>query len=175
LAAAGPNDAKHFQNLPITSSKKPQILPNSFPNAPKTVPKPSQSDPESIQKASWSSSWTNAFQKHDLERPKNGQNAPKSGQKTPQSVPTPSQIEPKTLQNQIFKQFFCLFFSDRKFASFFCSFATNFACFLKSRPSKFMRPRSVLLASTRFRFFRKNYQKSSENRPKILPKSIQNL
>ena len=41
-AAAWPNEAKHFQSLPITCSKRPQILQNSSPNPPKTVPKATQ-------------------------------------------------------------------------------------------------------------------------------------
>ena len=37
-----------------------------------------------------------------------------------------------------------------------------------------MRPRSVLLTSTRFGMFRKKYQKSSKNLPKTFPKSKKN-
>ena len=72
--------------------------------------------------------------------------------------------------NQIFKRFFGLFFSYCKFASFFAAFSMKFACFFKSRPSKFMRPRSVSWPSTPFNVFRINHQKSSKNPPKILPK-----
>ena len=110
----------------------------------------------------------------DLERPTSSQNAPKSGPKTLQSFPSPSQMEPKTLPNQIFEQFLRLFFSGRKFASFFCSFVAEFVCFCKSRPLKFMRPRSVSLTSTRFGMFRKKYQKSSKNLPETCPKSRKN-
>ena len=76
--------------------------------------------------------------------------------------------------NQIFEQFWRLFFSGRKFASFFCSFVAEFVCFCKSRPLKFMRPRSVSLTSTRFGMFRKKYQKSSKNLLKTCPKSRKN-
>ena len=72
--------------------------------------------------------------------------------------------------NQIFKGFFGLFFSYRKFASIFCCFFAKFAWFFKSRPSNFMRPRNVSWPSTPFNAFRKNHQKSSKNLPKILPK-----
>ena len=37
-----------------------------------------------------------------------------------------------------------------------------------------MRPRSVLLTSTRLGMFRKTYQKSSKNPPETLPKSSKN-
>ena len=37
-----------------------------------------------------------------------------------------------------------------------------------------MRPRSVLLTSTRFGMFRKKYQKSSKNPPETCPKSKKN-
>ena len=37
-----------------------------------------------------------------------------------------------------------------------------------------MRPRSVLLTSTRFGMFRKKYQKSSKNPPETFPKSRKN-
>ena len=76
----------------------------------------------------------------------------------------------QALKNQIFKRFFALLFSYCKFLSFFAAFSMKFACFFKSRPSKFMRPRSVSWPSTLFNGFRKNHQKSSKNLPKILPK-----
>ena len=81
-------------------------------------------------------------------------------------------MEPKTLPNLIFKCFFWPFFSYCKFASIFHYFFMYFACFFKSRPSNFMRPRSVSWPSTPFRVFRKNHQKSPKNPPKILPKPL---
>ena len=146
-------------------------MPKFSQDASKFSPNPPKIDPKAIQKASWSPSWTIVLKRYDLERPTSSQNAPKSGCKTLQSVPNPSQMEPKTLPNQIFEQFLRLFFSGRKFASFFCSFVAEFVCFCKSRPLKFMRPRSVLLTSTRFGMFRKKYQKSSKNLLKTCPKS----
>ena len=50
----------------------------------------------------------------------------------------------------------------------------EFVCFCMSRPLKFMRPRSVLLTSTRFGRFRKKYQKSSNNPAETCPKSRKN-
>ena len=147
--------------------KLSQDTSKSSPNLPKI-------DPKAIQEASWSPSWTIVLKRYDLERPTSSQNAPKSGPKTLQSVPNPSQMEPKTLPNQIFEQFLSLFFSGRKFASFFFSFVAEFVCFCKSRPLKFMRPRSVLLTSTRFGMFRKKYQKSSKNLPETCPKLRKN-
>ena len=44
--------------------------------------------------------------------------------------------------------------------------------FLKSRPSKFMRPRSVSWPSTPFRLFRRHRQKSSKNPSQIAPKPL---
>ena len=84
-------------------------------------------------------------------------------------------MEPKTLPNQIFEQFWRLFFSERKFASFFCSFVAEFVCFCKSRPLKFMRPRSVSLTSTLLGMFWKKLtkivEKFSRNPPQIEQKS----
>ena len=144
------------------------------PNSPKTHPSPLHPLQKSIQKASWSPCWANVLKWYDLESPTNNQNAPKSDPKTFQSVPNPSQMEPKTLPNQIFEQFLHLFFSGRKFASFFCSVVAEFVCFCKSRPLKFMRPRSVSLTSIRFSIFWKKYQKSSENLLETCPKSRKN-
>jgi len=79
-------------------------------------------------------------------------------------------MEPKTPPNQIFKRFFGLLFSYCKFASFFAPFSMKFACFFKSRPSKFMRPRSVSWPSTPLRVFRENYQKLLKILPKSSPK-----
>ena len=149
-------------------------MPKFSQDASKFSPNPPKIDPKAIQKASWSPSWPIVLKRYDLERPTSSQNAPKSGRKTLQSVPNPSQMEPKTLPNQIFEQFLRLFFSGRKFASFFCSFVAEFVCFCKSRPLKFMRPRSVSLTSTRFGMFRKKYQKSSKNLLKTCPKSRKN-
>ena len=118
------------------------------------------------------------LKRYDLERPTSSQNAPKSGPKTLQSVPNPSQTEPKTLPNQIFEQFLRLFFSGRKFAAFFCSLVAEFVWFCKSRPLKFMRPRSVLLTSTRFGMLRKKVskiiEKPSRNLSQIEEKSKKN-
>ena len=119
-------------------------------------------------------SWISNTRKNDQEAPKRGPRPPRGAQESPQSVPNPFQMEPKTLPNQIFEQFWRLFFSGRKFASFFCSFVAEFVCFCKSRPLKFMRPRSVSLTSTRFGMFRKKYQKSSKNLLKTCPKSRKN-
>ena len=146
-------------------------MPKFSEDASKSSPNPPKIDPKAILKASWSPSWPIVLKRYDLERPTSSQNAPKSGPKTLQSVPNPSQMEPKTLPNQIFDQFLRLFFSGRKFASFSCSFVAEFVCFCKSRPSKFMRPRSVLWTSTRFGMFRK---KVSKNHRKNLPKPPQN-
>ena len=84
--------------------------PKFLPPPPKSRPKPSKSNPKSIQKASRSSSWTNALKRYDFERQKTSQNASKSGQKMPQSVPNLSQMEPKTLPNPLFRPFCAPFF-----------------------------------------------------------------
>ena len=149
-------------------------MPKFSQDASKFSPNPPKIEPKAIQKASWSPSWPIVLKRYDLERPTSSQNAPKSGRKTLQSVPNPFQMEPETLPNQIFEQFWRLFFSGRKFASFVCSFVAEFVCFCKSRPLKFMRPRSVLLTSIRFSIFRKKYQKSSKNPSETFPKSRKN-
>ena len=153
-------------------------MPKFSEDASKSSPNPPKIDPKAIQEASWSPSWTIVLKRYDLERPTSSQNAPKSAPKTLQSVPNPSQMEPKTLPNQIFEQFLRLFFSGCKFASFICSFVAEMVCFCKSRPLKFMRPRSVLLTSTRFGMFRKSiknhrkpFPKPAQNRGKIKEKS----
>ena len=152
-------------------------MPKFSQDASKSCPNPPKIDPKAIQQASWSPSWTFVLKIYDLERPTNSQNTPKSGPKTLQSVPNPSQMEPKTLPNQIFEQFLRLFFSGRKFASFFCSFVAEFVCFCKSRPLKFMRPRSVCWLPHVLACFEKsikNHRKTFRNLPKIEEKSKKN-
>ena len=100
-------------------------------------------------------------------RPKVPPRRSRAPQTLPKWSPRPSQI--RCLNN-----FLRLFFSGRKFERFFCSFVTEFVCFCKSRPLKFMRPRSVSLTSIRFSIFRKKYQKSSENLLETCPKSRKN-
>ena len=99
---------------------------------------------------------------------------PKVPKREPRVSQTPPKWSPKIFPNQIFQHFLGLFVSGRKFAFLFCSFVAECVCFLKSRLLKFMRPRSVLLTSTRLGLFRKIYQKSSKNPPETLPKSIKN-
>ena len=99
---------------------------------------------------------------------------PKVAPRRPGASQTPPKCSPKTFPNQIFEYFLGLFVSGRKFAFLFCSFVAECVCFLKSRPLKFMRPRSVLLTSTRLGMFRKKYQKSSKNLPETYPKSRKN-
>ena len=149
-------------------------MPKFSQDASKSSPNPPKIDPKAIQKASWSPSWTIVLKRYDLERPTSSQNAPKSAPKTLQRVPNSSQMEPKTLPNQIFEQFLRLFFLVANLHRFFCSFVAEFVCFCKSRPLNFMRPRSVLLTSTRLGMFRKKYQnhrktflKPAQNRGKI--------
>ena len=143
-------------------------MPKFSQDASKFSPNPPKIDPKAIQKTSGSPSWPIVLKSYDLERPTSSQNASKSDPKTLQSVPNPFQMEPETLPNQIFEQ------SGRKFASFFCSFVAEFVCFCKSRPLKFMRPRSVSLTSIRFSMFRKKYQKSSKKLLETWPKSRKN-
>ena len=95
---------------------------------------------------------------------------PKVAPWRPAASQTPPKWSPKTLPNQIFEHSLGLFVYGCKFACFFGSFVAEFVCFLKSRPLKFMRPRSVLLTSTRSGIFRKNIK----NRRKILPKPSPN-
>ena len=149
-------------------------MPKCSQDASKSSPNPPEIDPKAMQMASWSPSWSIVLKRYDLERPTSSQHAPKSAPKTLQSVPNPSQMEPKTLPNQIFEQFLRLFFSGRKFASFFCSFVAEFVSCCKSRSLKFMRPRSVSLTSTRFGMFQKKYQNSSKNLLETCPKSREN-
>ena len=148
------------------------------PRVSKRGPKPPKIDSKAIQKASWSPSWTHVFKRYELERPTNSQNAPKSGPKTAQSVPNPSQMEPQDFPKSDFRVLLGLFVSGRKFAFLFCSFVAECVCFLKSRPLKFMRPRSVLLTSTRFGMFRKKIskiiEKPSRNLAQIEEKSKKN-
>ena len=63
-------------------------------------------------------------------------------------------MEPKI---DFWEVFFKVFF-ERDFGIDFRSF---FSCFSKSRPSNFMRPRSVLLTFTKKRRFRKSNEKTS--------------
>ena len=99
---------------------------------------------------------------------------PKVAPRRPRASQTPPKWSPKIFPNQFFQHFLGLFVSGRNFAFLFCRFVAECVCFLKSRPLKFMRPRSVLLTSTRSGIFRKKYQKSSKNSPETLPKSNKN-
>ena len=96
---------------------------------------------------------------------------PKVAPRRPRASQTPPKWSPKTFPNQIFEHSLGLFVYGCKFACFFGSFVAEFVCFLKSRPLKFMRPRSVLLTSTRLGLFRKKIskivEKSSRNPPQI--------
>ena len=118
-----------FNTPGAASSAADFECPNSQ-DASKSSPNLPKIDPKAIQKASWNPSWTIVLKRYDLERPTSSQNAPKSGRKTLQSVPNRSQMEPKTLPNQIFEQFLRLFFSGRKFASFFLQFCGRICLFL---------------------------------------------
>ena len=100
-------------------------------------------------------------------RPKVAARRSGASQTLPKWSPRPSQI--RFLNN--FRACFFLVVNSHRF---FCSFVAEFVCFCKSRPLKFMRPRSVLLTSTRFGMFRKKYQKSSKNLPETCPKSRKN-
>ena len=99
---------------------------------------------------------------------------PKVAPRRPRASQTPPKWSPKIFPNQIFQHFLGLFVSGRNFAFLFCSFVAECVCFLKSRPLKFMRPRSVLLTSTRLGLFRKKISKIVENPPETLPKSSKN-
>ena len=148
-------------------------MPKFSEDASKSSPNPPKIDPKAIQEASWSPSWTIVLKRYDLERPTSSQNAPKSAPKTLQSVPNPSQMEPKT-QIRFWNNFCACSFLVVNLHRFFCSFVAEFVCFCKSRHLRFMRPRSVLLTSTRFGMFRKKYPKSSKNLLKTCPKSRKN-
>ena len=100
-------------------------------------------------------------------RPKVAARRSRAPQTLPKRSPRPSQIR---FLNNFCACFFLVVNSHR----FFCSFVAEFVCFCKSRPLKFMRPRSVSLTSTRFGMFRKKYQKSSKNLLKTCPKSRKN-
>ena len=153
------NARKFLPNLPKTFQNLPKILPKSIKIEPKSKPDSSKSTFED-----------HSTYKHEKKSFQNDPKSPKSLQTLPKTSPKPSQMEPETSPNQIFEGFFGLVFSYREFASIFCCFFAKFACFFKSRPSNFMRPRSVSWPSTPFNAFRKNHQKSSKNLPKILPK-----
>ena len=100
-------------------------------------------------------------------RPKVATRRSRASQTLPKWSPRPSQIR---FLNNFCACFFLVVNSHR----FCCSFVAEFVCFCKSRPLKFMRPRSVLLTSTRFGMLRKKYQKSSKNLPETYPKSRKN-
>ena len=100
-------------------------------------------------------------------RPKVPPRRSRASQTLPKWSPKPSQIRSLNI--------FCVvFFPVVNLHRFFCSFVAEFVCFCKSRPLKFMCPRSVLLTSTRFSMFRKKYQKSSKNLLETCPKSRKN-
>ena len=89
-------------------------------------------------------------------------------------------LEAKMEAQIVFFWFFFRCFFRMRFGIDFGSF---FSCFFKSRPSKFMRPRSVLLTFTLFRLFWKTCEKSSilesfseaktmKNREKMVLKNV---
>ena len=98
-------------------------------------------------------------------RPKVAPRRRRASQTLPKWSPRPSQI-------RFLNNFCACFFLVVNLHRFFAVLWQNlFVCFCKSRPLKFMRPRSVLLTSTRFGMLRKKYQKSSKNLPETCPKS----
>ena len=149
-------------------------MPKFSQDASNFSPNPPKIDPRAIQKASWSPSWPIVLKRYDLERPTSSQNAPKSGRKTLQSVPNPSQMEPQDFPKSDFPALFGFVCFWSQICIFVLQLCGRMCLFLKSRPSKFMRPRSVLLTSTRLCIFSKRYQKSSKNPPETLPKSNKN-
>ena len=99
---------------------------------------------------------------------------PKVAARRSRASQTPSKWSPRPSQIRFLNNFGARFFLVVNSHRFFCSFVAEFVCFCKSRPLKFMRPRSVSLTSTRFGMFRKKYQKSSKNLLKTCPKSMKN-
>ena len=148
------------ENMP----KGTRECPKEVRNFPKRIQKPSQRPrgahlgPMFLKDMSWNAQLTAKMR-------------PKVAPWRPAASQTPPKWSPKTLPNQIFEHSLGLFVYGCKFACFFSSFVAEFVCFLKSRPLKFMRPRSVLLTSTCLGMFSKKYQKSLKNPPETHPKS----
>ena len=99
---------------------------------------------------------------------------PKVAARRSRASQTLSKWSPRPSQIRFLNNFGACFFLVVNSHRFFCSFVAEFVCFCKSRPLKFMRPRSVSLTSTRFGMFREKYQKSSKNLLKTCPKSRKN-
>ena len=169
-APAGPNHAKHFQNLSHNLPKSIQKPSKPSENLPKTLPEPSKIGSRSIQKASWSPYWVHAWKKLDFECPKNGQEAAKSAQKRPKIVPNPSQMKPKTLPNPLFEAF-CGFFLPFKICIDFLSF---FSCFFVDFFK--LEPLILLIFPRENATFCKIdvFKKNAKNPSKNFPKSIKN-
>ena len=113
------------------------------------------------------------LQKLYFEHPKTGQEVPRAPKRRPRPSQTLPKWSPRPSQIRFLSNFWASLFLVANL-HVFCSFVAEFVCFCKSRPLKFMRPRSVLLTSTRFGMFRKKYQKSSKNLLETCPKSRKN-
>ena len=75
---AGPNHAKHFQNLPHNVPKSIQKPSKTSQHPPQIFPESSKIDSKGL----WTPFLTYAWKKVDLEHPKHGPKAPRSAQKT---------------------------------------------------------------------------------------------
>ena len=96
---------------------------------------------------------------------------PKMAPRRSRASQTLPKWSPRLSQIRFLNDFCACFFLVVNLHHFICSFVAEFVCFCKSRPLKFMRPRSALLTSIRFGMFRKKYQKSSKNLPETCSKS----
>ena len=140
---------------PEKTPKGARECPKEVRNLPKSIQKPSKRPlgahlgPMFLKDMSWNAQQTVKMR-------------PKVAPRRPRASQTPPKWSPKIFPNQIFQHFLGLFVSGRKFAFLFCSFVAECVCFLKSRPSKFMRPRSFLLTSALFRLFSKLLSKIIE-------------
>ena len=130
-APAGPNHAKHFQNLPTTRREGPkssQIAPQTFPNPPKILPKLTQNRSRRplgahlgpmLDKSSISNP-----PKTTQKRPRVPKRGPRLSQTLPKWSPRPSQI-------RFLNNFLRLFFSGRKFERFFAVLWQNLFVFVR--------------------------------------------
>merc|ERR1711924_555589 len=87
---------------------------------------------------------------------------PQDGPERPKPLPNGA---PRFTQIRFSSTFWVCLFLVANLHFYFAVLWQNVFVFLRGRPSKFMRPRSVLLTSTRLGMFRKTYQKSSKNPP----------
>ena len=144
-----------------------KFLPKPFPNRPKTLPKRPKIHPKGLLEPILDQCFNKIRFWTSKKPPKCAQKWPQGGPERPKPFPNWAQDLPKS----DFCAFFCVFFLlIVNVHRFFINIFAKFTCFFKSRRSKFVCPRSVVLIFVQITIF----QQDAKYHPKINSKPCQN-